>query len=211
MGDWSRSPAPGSAPTCLLGAILSSVFKKADAWCSRRRSTALVYARHGTTFPTRLTVIDKIPADDPRCRPVSPGIAPDVATLLGWIADHVPPRPTVELPKPPSPTLPARSVRGYLARANAAPAIRKPTASPVAVEIAYEIIDAVPSDAARLSDAIYEEYGLQTIRIPGAVPHPTKLVQSAADGLRCAGRDRPIGPCCLLTSANGCRTPSWRR
>ncbi|MBL4929502.1 strawberry notch family protein [Fuscibacter oryzae] len=139
-----------------------------------------VYARHGTTFPTRLTVIDKIPADDPTRFPASPGIAPDVATLLGWIADRVPPRPTVELPKPPSPTSPARSVRGYLARANAAPAVRKPVSSPTAVELVYETIDAARSDAARLSDAIYEEYGLQSVRIPGAVPHPTKLVQSAA-------------------------------
>lgn len=139
-----------------------------------------VYARHGTTFPTRLTVIDNIPAEDPGCFPTSPGMAPDVATLLGWIIDHVPPRPLVDLPKPPSPTSPARSVRGYLARANAAPAIRKPAASPVAVELGYETIDAVPHDAARLSDAIYEEYGLQSIRIPGALPHPTKLVQSAA-------------------------------
>jgi predicted RNA methylase len=139
-----------------------------------------VYARHGTTFPTRLTVIDKIPAGDPTCFPVSPGIAPDVATLLGWIADHVPPRATVDLPKPPSPTSPARTVRGYLARANAAPAIRKPDASPVAVELGYETIDAMPHDASRLSDAIYEEYGLQSVRITGAVPHPTKLVQSAA-------------------------------
>ena len=139
-----------------------------------------VYARHGTTFPTRLTVIDKSPAEDPTLFPASPGLAPNVATLLASIADHVPPRPAVELPKLPSPTSPAGSVRGYLARVNAAPTTRKPTASPVAVEIAYETIDAVPSDAARLSDAIYEEYGLQSIRIPGTVPHPTKLVQSAA-------------------------------
>ena len=139
-----------------------------------------VFARHGTTFPTRLTVIDKIPAEDPMSFPAAPGIAPDVATLLGWLADHVPPRPAVELPKPPSPTLPARSVRGYLARVNAAPATRKPGAAPVAVELVYETIDAMPPDAARLSDAIYEEYGLQSIRIPGAMPHPTKLVQSAA-------------------------------
>ena len=109
-------------------------------------------------------------------------MAPDVATLLGWIADHVPPRLPVDLPKPPSPTQPAaaRSVRGYLARANAAPAVRKPGCIPLAVELGYETIDAAPPDAARLSDAIYEEYGLQSIRIPGAVPHPTKLVQSAA-------------------------------
>ena len=139
-----------------------------------------VYSRHGTTFPTRLTVIDKIPAKDPTRFPASPGMAPDVATLLGWIADHVPPRATVDLPKPPSPTSSARSVRGYLAQVNTAPAIRKPAASPVAIELSYEAIDAAPPDAARLSDAIYEEYGLQSIRIPGAVPHPTKLVQSAA-------------------------------
>jgi hypothetical protein len=31
-----------------------------------------------------------------------------------------------------------------------------------------------------MTDAIYEEYALQTIRIPGSRPHPTKLVQSAA-------------------------------
>jgi predicted RNA methylase len=141
-----------------------------------------VYARHGTTFPPRLTVIDKVPAADPSQFPAPPGTAPDVATLLRWIADHVPPRLSVDLPKPPSPTQPAaaRSVRGYIARANAAPAMRKPTASPAALELAYETVDAVPPDAARLSDAIYEEYGLQSIRIPGAVPHPTKLVQSAA-------------------------------
>jgi hypothetical protein len=141
-----------------------------------------VYTRHGTTFPTRLTVIDKNPAEDPTLFPASPGMAADVATLLGWIAEHVPPRLTVDLPKPPSPTQPtaARSVHGYLARANAAPVARKPGGTPAAVELGYEPIDAVPPDAARLSDAIYEEYALQSIRIPGAVPHPTKLVQSAA-------------------------------
>jgi len=139
-----------------------------------------VYARHGTTFPTRLTVIDKIPAADPSLFPASPGMAPDVAILLGWIADHVPPRLSVDLPKPPSPPSAARSVRGYLARAIAAAAIRKPTVALAALELAYEAVDAMPADAARLSDAIYEEYGLQSIRIPGAVPHPTKLVQSSA-------------------------------
>jgi hypothetical protein len=35
-------------------------------------------------------------------------------------------------------------------------------------------------DTARLSDAIYETFRLQAINIPGAEPHPTKLVQSAA-------------------------------
>ena len=148
-------------------------------------STAIdgsVYARHGTTFPTRLTVIDKIPAGDPTLFPASLGLAPDVATLLGWIAEHVPPRAPGNFPKPPSSTPPAAalSVRGYLFRANPALAKRKPIASSSAVELGYETIEVTRTDVTRLSDAIYEEYALQSIRIPGAVPHPTKLVQSAA-------------------------------
>ncbi len=61
-----------------------------------------VYAKHGTTIDTRLTVIDKIPADDPTAFPASLGVAPDVATLLGWIAQSVPQRlPTlVRVPAP---------------------------------------------------------------------------------------------------------------
>ena len=51
-----------------------------------------VYAKHGTTIDTRLIVIDKAPAENPAALPESLGIAPDVATLLGWIAEHVPAR-----------------------------------------------------------------------------------------------------------------------
>src|SRR5438105_1128934 len=35
------------------------------------------YARHGTTIETRLTVIDRIPAEDPHAFPSSPGMAAD--------------------------------------------------------------------------------------------------------------------------------------
>ena len=52
-----------------------------------------VYAKHGTTIDTRLIVIDKAPAENPAALPESRGIAPDVATLLGWIAEHVPSAP----------------------------------------------------------------------------------------------------------------------
>jgi predicted RNA methylase len=51
-----------------------------------------VYAKHGTTIDTRLTVIDKAPADDAAAFPDSPGVAPDVATLIAWIDEHVPAR-----------------------------------------------------------------------------------------------------------------------
>ncbi|WP_438853098.1 strawberry notch-like NTP hydrolase domain-containing protein [Brevundimonas nasdae] len=138
-----------------------------------------VYARHGTTTETRLTVIDKLPADDPTVFPTSAGVAPDVATLLGWIEAQVPSRLVTATP-PASPAPVPRTVRGYLARASAP----RPSASlaiePEGVELAYETIDWTPPEGARLTDAIYEEYGLQSIRIPGAQSHPTKLVQSAA-------------------------------
>jgi len=57
-----------------------------------------VYAKHGTTIETRLTVIDKAPADDPTAFPPSAGLAQDVATLLGWIETQAPSRLPVALP-----------------------------------------------------------------------------------------------------------------
>ena len=141
-----------------------------------------VFARHGTRIDTRLTVIDKLPADDPSVFPASPGVAPDVATLLGWIESQLPPRLTVSLPKiaAPASTAAPRTVRGYLARSAAARPAAAPANDPEGLELVYETVDWTPSVGARLSDAIYEEYALQSLRIPGAEPHPTRLVQSAA-------------------------------
>ena len=51
-----------------------------------------VFAKHGTTVETRLTVIDRFPADDATAFPPSPGVAPDVTRLLGWVTECVPAR-----------------------------------------------------------------------------------------------------------------------
>ncbi|MEO9337088.1 strawberry notch family protein [Mesorhizobium sp. SB112] len=141
-----------------------------------------VYAKHGTTIDTRLTVIDKAPADDPTAFPVSPGVAPDAATLIAWISEHVPARlaidPVVAVrPLPISAT--PRTVRGYVARAGTSFPARAIT-EPEGVELVYETVDWTPAEVGRMTDGIYEEYGLQAIRIPGAQAHPTKLVQSVA-------------------------------
>ncbi len=141
-----------------------------------------VYAKHGTTIETRLTVIDKAPASEPARFPASAGIAPDVATLLAWIGEHVPRRRPVARSLA-GPTISSiatpRTVRRYLAQTAArrsTPAI----AEPEGVELSYETVEWTPPEGARLTDALYEEYGLQSIRIPGSQAHPTKLVQSAA-------------------------------
>ena len=52
--------------------------------------------------------------------------------------------------------------------------------APQGIELAYDTLDWTPPEGAHLTDAIYEEYGLQSIRIASSQAHPTKLVQSAA-------------------------------
>jgi hypothetical protein len=53
--------------------------------------------------------------------------------------------------------------------------------TPDAEDLAYTLRETADDlGSARLSDAIYETFRLQAIDIPGAAPHPTKLVQSAA-------------------------------
>jgi predicted RNA methylase len=142
-----------------------------------------VYARHGTNKDTRLTVIDRVPADDIASLPASAGIAPDLPTLLGWVIRYVPPRrpivgtPAASVPAIASPSTP-RTVRAYIAQRQ--PSAAAPAIGLMATEVAYEVVDWTPTDASTITDALYEAYTLQSIRIPGAQAHPTKLVQSAA-------------------------------
>ncbi|BAM86848.1 methylase/helicase [Bradyrhizobium oligotrophicum S58] len=140
-----------------------------------------VYARQGTTTATRMLVMDKSPAPEPRVFPQPAGTAPDVRTLLGWITAHVPPRLAVA----------ERFVAQLPERANSRARERRAVASacaaplptsrePVSRELDYEHVDDVSEKGSRPTEALYETYQLQSIRIPGAQPHPTKLVQSAA-------------------------------
>ncbi|MCP3394931.1 strawberry notch family protein [Bradyrhizobium sp. CCGB12] len=138
-----------------------------------------VYAKHGTRIDTRLLVIDKQHAADPNVFPPPLGIAGDVATLLGWVTEHVPSRLAVAAPdvinvtrRPP--------MSGFLGASAPCPSSTSGGAAPEDVELSYETVEWLPLEGARLTDALYEEYGLQSIRIPGAHAHPTKLVQSAA-------------------------------
>jgi predicted RNA methylase len=138
-----------------------------------------IYAKHGTMTATRLLVIDKVPAADPATLPASLGEAPDLATLLAWVTDHVPPRPA------PPPVSPA-AAEPVLRRASvpAGPgrktvAGRERSVRVASRELVYETIDWSPPEG-QLGEAIYEPYALQSLRIADARPHPTALVQSAA-------------------------------
>ena len=142
------------------------------------------YARHGTTFDTRLTILDRGPRGGTDI-PFDPSVCvADATALLEAVVAGVPPR----LPLEPAP---AGDLFQHAAAAPR-PAARKRTAptpkpapapahdrGPVA-ELEYE---AVPGDAE--SDAApaagpYEPWQPRTARIPDAHAHPTSLVQSAA-------------------------------
>jgi predicted RNA methylase len=132
-----------------------------------------VYAKHGTNIDTRLTVIDRVPADDVTSFPPSPGVAADLPALLAWVQQGVPPRRPIAgiaaagAPAIASPSLP-RTVRGYIGQRQ--PAAGVPAIDVVASEVAYELVDWTPTDASQISDALYEAYALQSIRIPGPLP-----------------------------------------
>ncbi|WP_027170242.1 strawberry notch family protein [Mesorhizobium sp. WSM3224] len=162
-----------------------------------------VYARHGTTAETRLTIIDKVPAADPSRFAASPGKAADVETLLSWISD-LPPRSPNGFPdsigalsssmlRNAAMQMATRSAPGAAPTATAAKTIRPvrqiarakpsrpvvPDATPTG-PLVYELRDWMPEKGGGLTDTIYEPYALQSIDIPRAKPHPTPLVQSAA-------------------------------
>jgi predicted RNA methylase len=148
-----------------------------------------VYARHGTSVETRLLVIDRVPADDLQHFPTSPGMADSAGTLLDWVTRLVPPRPMVA-PTPVPTARPWSLVPAALPRRAVRPAPSLPPRSAsslgaldpaAAVELAYEHQDwTLAEGAGRISEALYEGYALQAIRIPDSKPHPTRLVQSAA-------------------------------
>ena len=165
------------------------------------------YARHGTSFDTRLTVLDRLlpgEAGDADIALDTQATAPDPAALLAAVQAHVPPRRPLE-PKPSaSPAVggftlkppPAAKGNGQAPATQPRPESRSAASvwGPVA-ELQYGI----PSDAAEAagkdapdspeqapdeaqpqSAGPYEPWTPDTVSIRGAKPHPTALVQSAA-------------------------------
>ncbi|SJZ31555.1 Methyltransferase domain-containing protein [Enhydrobacter aerosaccus] len=137
-----------------------------------------VYARHGTSMPTRLFVIDKRPADDPKGFPSSPGMANDVATLLAWVVASVPPR--LSVGGTVTPAAAPCSAPTCIARTAGSRSVLFAVADTEFEEVGCETTDWRPTETGRLTESLYEPYALQSIRIAGAQPHPTPLVQSAA-------------------------------
>ena len=145
------------------------------------------YARRGTTFDTRLTVIDR--GGQQQGQVYAGARVPSAAHLLQVVAATVPPR----LPIQP---VPGADLFGHAPAPRPAPARRPRAAAPPAeatphdwgpvAALAYEAIPAA-SDAGEhdrqaptQASGPYEPWRPCAIHVPGAVAHPTPLVQSGA-------------------------------
>lgn len=142
-----------------------------------------VYAKHGTNFSTRLTVIDKIAVTDPALLPSSAKTAGSAADLLerllGLLLPRAPMTGPIGIAKVPTATIPVSTAPKIERKPH--PAAVSPSQTSDTVELAYEpTISSTIASGVDLTDALYEGYTLGAIRIPGAKPHPTLLVQSAA-------------------------------
>ena len=159
------------------------------------------YARRGTGFATRLTVIDRDPGRTPSVAIDPDARVNDAGALLRAVVRDIPPRLTLA-PVPgdlfgPGPAK-APVVRAEGRTRKAKPEPRSAEASgqaesrstephgwgPVA-ELVYETggadgDDANAGDAPEQAGGVYEPWRPRTVRVAGAAEHPTPLVQSAA-------------------------------
>ena len=200
---FSMLPAGGrlvaiTSAGCIPGdAAWSRTFERLDPPPRTVFSIAIdgcAYARRGTAFDTRLTVIDRDPANAQGVPIDARESVPTAAGLLAAVAANVPQRQAV-VPIAAA-LVPAGDLFGH---AVARPAPRKRTAAtapntrpaapqvrdwgPVA-ELNYETSHANPESKAGEPEAthagVYEPWRPRTASIPGACAHPTPLVQSAA-------------------------------
>lgn len=131
-----------------------------------------LYSKHGTQVETRITVIDKIPADstDIPCIPETL----DLHEILALI-EQLPQRSQWQ-----------RSTIKAVVAAKVVPlpkriALPQPESSTQILDVVvleYEVIEWSASEG--LKDALYETYRPQRLRIQDAKPHPSLLCESAA-------------------------------
>ena len=143
------------------------------------------YARRGTGFDTRLTVLDRSP--EPCIAVDRSARAADAAELLDAVLATVPAR----LPIEPAP---AADLFGHTPAPRTTPPrpTRKPAASPAPKSardwgaVSELVVEAGPPEAGTEAPATdsatgpYAPWRPGAVRVPGALAHPTPLVQSAA-------------------------------
>jgi phospholipid N-methyltransferase len=133
-----------------------------------------VYSKHGTQIDTRITVIDKVPADNPGDIPcISETL--DLPELLALI-EQLPQR----CPWERSEKVKAAGITKVVQLPKRTTVAQPETLSsiPDVVILEYEVVEWSATEG--LKDTLYETYRPQRIRIKDALPHPSLLCESAA-------------------------------
>lgn len=184
-----RRLACGGRLVAITGASCDPASGEFSAFIQEQKSARLIFSAaldrgffraHGTGIATRLTVLDKAPQDT--TAPLSFEGVSDPTHLLSLLQTHLPPREALSL----IPAAQTAPLTIFTARAMPKPArslitatsTPDPQTSPV-IELSYDILGSSPLSSVA-SSTLYERYRLDTIRIPGAAPHRSHLVQSAA-------------------------------
>lgn len=148
-----------------------------------------VFAKHGTTIDTRLTVIDKHQPGDPK-HAIDPDVFYPISETLSDVLETLglqcPKRqrdtPTTQDGANAAPKPSAHSIRDAARRetqAIAAERAKHPFDSVETIKLDY-LPKSWADPTGSITEAVYEDYELQAFTIEGAASHPTALVQSAA-------------------------------
>nr|WP_322657089.1 strawberry notch family protein [Dendronalium sp. ChiSLP03b]MDZ8203423.1 strawberry notch family protein [Dendronalium sp. ChiSLP03b] len=131
------------------------------------------YAKHGTTIETRITVIDKVPTDNPNDIPYIPETLdlPELVTLIEQL-----PRRSKWQQSPVKAVIATQVVKLPLRQTLAQP--QTVSSLPDVVVLEYEVVEWSATDG--LKDTLYESYRPQRLSIKDALPHPSLLCESAA-------------------------------
>jgi phospholipid N-methyltransferase len=134
-----------------------------------------VYSKHGTTIETRITVIDKVPANNPDVIPCITETLelPEILALI----QQLPGRSQWNAATMKAMVVAAKVVK--LPTKHTAVAQPAPSAEITdVVVLEYEVVEWSATEG--LKDTLYETYRPQRIRIKDALPHPSLLCESAA-------------------------------
>ncbi|MEH1908070.1 strawberry notch-like NTP hydrolase domain-containing protein [Nostoc sp.] len=133
-----------------------------------------VYSKHGTQIDTRITVIDKVPADSSEIPCITETL--DLPEILALI-EQLPQRSSWERSEKVKAAARAKVVQLPKRTTVAQPETVSFLPDDVVV-LEYEVIEWTASEG--LKDTLYETYRPQRIRIKDALPHPSLLCESAA-------------------------------
>lgn len=191
--------APGGRLVLISGASFNPTTRSFQSTFTRIAETAnvvfscpiagRVFAKHGTTIDTRLTVIDKRLPGDP-----GDGINPEAffpiretsPELLEALTRHCPAREgqsakvsDVASIAPKASVHAIRDAARRESQAIAAERAKHPFDSIETIKLDY-LPKSWADPSGSITEAVYENYELQAFTIEGAAPHPTALVQSVA-------------------------------